>query len=100
MVIRTANYEQLAMRFVELLNDRATRSGQTVSRWTVMASTPLALVDAAPGSQRAPLLKRKTYPNRRFPWRERDETPDAGRLASAWSPRVEQQRLVMRQIPT
>jgi hypothetical protein len=39
MVMRTANYEQLAMRFVELLNDRATRSGQMVSRWTVMAST-------------------------------------------------------------
>ena len=39
MVRMTANYEQLAMRFVELLNDRATRSGQMVSRWTDMAST-------------------------------------------------------------
>jgi hypothetical protein len=39
MVRMTANYEQLAMRFVELLADRATRSGQTVSRWTGMAST-------------------------------------------------------------
>ena len=39
MVRMTASYEQLAMRFVELLNDRATRGGQTVSSWTGMAST-------------------------------------------------------------
>ncbi len=39
MLRMTANYEQLAMRFVELLADRAMRSGQTVSRWAGMAST-------------------------------------------------------------